>query len=350
MYRGRLYRVGALPGTGRGARASRPASRAGPDSDCRRVPERGRARGVIGRNGLGTFARSRRSTHRPQSDRRELPGCLYSPGTGSLVSPGQPLGVEAAGVVLDVGPEVAGFKPGDHVAYAMLPPGSYATHRNVPASQLVRIPAHVDDETAAAVLLKGLTAEYLLNRLHPLRPRDRTGARGRRRTGRHRGAMGAGARRRRHRYRLLGRQSPGGAPAWLPGSGGDLRLQFSSAVLSATGGRGVDLIVDGLGDRESGATLHRSPYLATGSASASKRAVVSDLTGCADREERDILPAGALSLHRGLQRLAEMAGRLSSAVPEKCVRQSVPAIGWLLPPMRTGHSIARHTRFADPIP
>jgi NADPH2:quinone reductase len=76
--------------------------------------------------------------------------------------------VEAAGVVIDVGADVTQVMRGDRVAYAMLPTGSYATHRNVPAAQLVRIPEAVDDETAAAVLLKGLTAEYLLHRLHPL--------------------------------------------------------------------------------------------------------------------------------------------------------------------------------------
>lgn len=72
-------------------------------------------------------------------------------------------GQEGAGVVDAVGPEVTDVAPGDRVAYASLQ-GSYAEVRLVPAARLVKLPAAIDDRTAAAMMLKGLTAEYLLLR------------------------------------------------------------------------------------------------------------------------------------------------------------------------------------------
>ncbi|MBO9514250.1 MAG: SRPBCC family protein [Variovorax sp.] len=83
------------------------------------------------------------------------------------VSPGSPgvLGMEAAGSVLDVGPGVTGLLPGDRVAYLGPAPGAYCGVRCVPADWVVRLPAAVEDETAAALLLKGLTADYLLRDL-----------------------------------------------------------------------------------------------------------------------------------------------------------------------------------------
>ena len=62
-------------------------------------------------------------------------------------------GAEAAGEVQDLGPGVEGFQPGDRVAYTM-PLGAYRTRRTVPADRLVRLPAAVDFETAASVMLK----------------------------------------------------------------------------------------------------------------------------------------------------------------------------------------------------
>lgn len=76
-----------------------------------------------------------------------------------------PLGLEAAGHVLAVGPDVTGFEIGDRVAYGPVL-GAYATHRTVPAARLVKIPDGVSDEIAAAAIMKGTTAEYLLNRTH----------------------------------------------------------------------------------------------------------------------------------------------------------------------------------------
>ena len=75
------------------------------------------------------------------------------------------LGMEAAGGVLDLGPEVTGFLPGDRVAYLGPMPGAYCGVRSVPADWVVRLPPEIEDETAAALLLKGITADYLLRDL-----------------------------------------------------------------------------------------------------------------------------------------------------------------------------------------
>lgn len=72
------------------------------------------------------------------------------------------LGTEAAGVVEAVGEGVDALKAGDRVAYAGGPPGSYATVRTLPADLLVPLPDAIDDRTAAAAMLKGMTAAYLI--------------------------------------------------------------------------------------------------------------------------------------------------------------------------------------------
>ena len=82
------------------------------------------------------------------------------------------LGTEAAGVVESVGPGVTRLAPGDRVAWLGLPPGAYAEARNYPAERLVTLPEGIDEQTAAASLLKGLTAWYLLHRSYPVKPGD----------------------------------------------------------------------------------------------------------------------------------------------------------------------------------
>ncbi|MEX2648519.1 MAG: quinone oxidoreductase [Alphaproteobacteria bacterium] len=74
------------------------------------------------------------------------------------------IGLEAAGVIEALGPDVHDLKIGQRVAYAGGPVGAYATERLIPADQLVAVPDGVDDRTAAAMMLKGMTAEYLLRR------------------------------------------------------------------------------------------------------------------------------------------------------------------------------------------
>ncbi|HTX05256.1 MAG TPA: quinone oxidoreductase [Steroidobacteraceae bacterium] len=76
------------------------------------------------------------------------------------------LGREAAGVITALGRRVRGFKVGDRVAYVNSRPGAYCEVRNVPADRLVKVPRGISDEQAAALMLKGLTAHYLLRRTY----------------------------------------------------------------------------------------------------------------------------------------------------------------------------------------
>jgi NADPH2:quinone reductase len=82
------------------------------------------------------------------------------------------LGREAAGVVTAVGRKVKDFRAGDRVAYVHTVPGSYCELRNLPASRLVKLPRGVSDQQAAALMLKGLTAEYLLRRTYRVQSGD----------------------------------------------------------------------------------------------------------------------------------------------------------------------------------
>lgn len=75
-----------------------------------------------------------------------------------------PIGMEAAGVIEELGKDVTEFKVGDRVAYAASPLGSYSEVRVFPTDNLVKIPDDITDETAAAIMLKGMTAEYLIRR------------------------------------------------------------------------------------------------------------------------------------------------------------------------------------------
>ena len=79
-------------------------------------------------------------------------------------------GMEAAGTVLDLGEGVSGLMPGDRVAYLGPVPGAYCSVRSVPAGWVLRLPAAVDDDVAAASLLKGITADYLLRDVGRVRP------------------------------------------------------------------------------------------------------------------------------------------------------------------------------------
>jgi NADPH2:quinone reductase len=79
------------------------------------------------------------------------------------------VGTEAAGVVEKVGAGVTEVKPGERVVYASGAPGAYADLRNVPADRLIAIPEGVSEDEAAAILMKGMTAEYLLTRCYPLK-------------------------------------------------------------------------------------------------------------------------------------------------------------------------------------
>jgi NADPH:quinone reductase len=80
------------------------------------------------------------------------------------------IGLEGAGVVEGVGPGVTWVKVGDRVAYAGGPPGAYAEVRLIPADRLVKVPEGISDRTAAAMMLKGLTTQYLIRSTYRVQP------------------------------------------------------------------------------------------------------------------------------------------------------------------------------------
>jgi NADPH2:quinone reductase len=168
-----------------------------------------------------------------------------------MIAPPAPLGMEAAGVVLES--EAPGFRPGDRVAYACTPPGAYATVRTLPASDLVLLPDDVSDEAAAALLLKGMTAEYLLHRTHRVRPGDAILV--------HAAAGGVGLVlcqwARALGARVLGTVSSEAKAAVARAHGCEHPIvtrtyTFADRVAQLTGGRGADVIYDGLGREAAG--------------------------------------------------------------------------------------------------
>jgi NADPH2:quinone reductase len=82
------------------------------------------------------------------------------------------LGGEGAGVVEEVGSGVTHLKPGDRVAYGAAPIGSYAEARLIPADRLLKLPDSIDDKTAAAMMLKGLTVQYLIRQTYRVKSGD----------------------------------------------------------------------------------------------------------------------------------------------------------------------------------
>jgi len=82
------------------------------------------------------------------------------------------LGMEAAGVVGAIGSDVSGIAVGDRVAYATGPIGAYSTDRVISADRLVKVPDGIDDQTAATMMLQGMTAQYLLRRTYQVEAGD----------------------------------------------------------------------------------------------------------------------------------------------------------------------------------
>jgi NADPH2:quinone reductase len=164
--------------------------------------------------------------------------------------PGQPpitLGVEGAGVVDAVGPDVTEVKPGKRVAYAMQQ-GSYAEYVVAPAWKLVAIPDGLDTQRAAAVLLQGMTAHYLTHSTYPLQPGDTALV--------HAAAGGTGllvvqlAKRR--GARVIGTVSTEEKARLAREFGADEVILYTQADFEAetkrlTGGRGVDVVYDSVG-------------------------------------------------------------------------------------------------------
>jgi NADPH:quinone reductase len=82
------------------------------------------------------------------------------------------IGLESAGVIDAIGPEVADFTIGDRVAYAGMPEGSYAEFRVVPAARLIALPDGIDERTAASMMIRGMTARSLLFEAYKVKPGD----------------------------------------------------------------------------------------------------------------------------------------------------------------------------------
>ena len=177
-------------------------------------------------------------------------------GLAPLAAPGGALGVEGVGVVVDVGDGVTHVMPGDRVAYLGLPPGSYSDIRTLSAAQVVPLPTHVSDETAAAAFLKGLTAEYLLHRVHTLKAGEVVLV--------HAAAGGLGV------IVSSWARSLGATVIGAVSSEDKARLArdhgchhvivtrdylFADAVMQASNGHGADLIIDGVGQQAMGENL-----------------------------------------------------------------------------------------------
>jgi NADPH:quinone reductase len=80
------------------------------------------------------------------------------------------IGLESAGVIAALGPDVEGFKVGDRVVYAGMPEGACAEERIVPAARLIPLPDHISERTAAAMMIRGMTARALLKDAYAVNP------------------------------------------------------------------------------------------------------------------------------------------------------------------------------------
>jgi NADPH:quinone reductase-like Zn-dependent oxidoreductase len=165
-----------------------------------------------------------------------------------MIEPPAAIGMEAAGVVLDVGDGVGHLLPGDRVAYACPPPGAYATVRTMNADAVVVLPDQVSDETAAALMLKGMSAEYLLHRTHRVRAGEWVLV--------HAAAGGVGLYlcqwARALGSRVIGTVSSEEKARLARDNGCEFPIvtrdyRFADAVQKASGGRGADVVYDGLG-------------------------------------------------------------------------------------------------------
>ena len=169
--------------------------------------------------------------------------------TGRQKGPALPfvVGSEAAGVVEAVGDGVTDIRSGSRVAYAMIL-GTYAEYAVVPAARLVPLPAHIDEQTAAAAMLQGMTAHYLTGSTVPLGPGSTVLV--------HAAAGGVGAlivqAARIRGARVLATAGTDAKAAIARAAGADevivyTRTDFQPEVQRLTDGRGVDVVYDAIG-------------------------------------------------------------------------------------------------------
>ncbi|MEV6226285.1 quinone oxidoreductase [Saccharopolyspora shandongensis] len=164
-------------------------------------------------------------------------------------------GSEGAGKVVAIGPDVTGFGVGDRVTWAMAP-GSYAERALVPADKAVRVPDGVDDRTAAAALLQGLTAHYLITSTYPVRTGEIALV--------HAAAGGMGLLLtqliKSRGANVIGTVSTAEKEELAREAGADEIIRYTEAdvaeeVADLTDGRGVDVVYDGVGKTTFDASL-----------------------------------------------------------------------------------------------
>jgi NADPH2:quinone reductase len=165
----------------------------------------------------------------------------------TLALPGIP-GIEAAGVIEEIGPRVSGFAVGDRIAYVTGQYGAYASERLMPAAWALRLPAGLGEATAATVLLKGLTTEMLTREVHPIEAGDVVLV--------HAAAGGVGRllcrRARQLGATVIGTAGSAAKAAIARASGCAHTIlyrqeDFVARVKEITGGRGVDVAYDSVG-------------------------------------------------------------------------------------------------------
>jgi NADPH:quinone reductase-like Zn-dependent oxidoreductase len=193
-------------------------------------------------------------------------------GSLELVPPGGVVGMEAAGVVESTGPGVEGVREGDWVAYACGPPGAYASIRTMRTDLLVRLPDSMSDEMAAALLLKGVTAAFLLHDVAQVRAGETILV--------HAAAGGVG--------KILSRWAKALGATVVGATSSEMKAReaksvgcdyvavtdredFVTAVLDFTSGRGADVVFDAVGKdtfaRSVGCLASRGRLISFGQAS-----------------------------------------------------------------------------------
>jgi NADPH:quinone reductase-like Zn-dependent oxidoreductase len=238
-----------------------------------------------------------------------------------MIEPPAPLGMEGAGVVLES--NAPGFRAGDRVAYAAPQPGSYCTVRTMPADSLVLLPEWLDFETAAAVMLKGMTAEYLLHRTFRVRPGDTVLV--------HAAAGGVGLFlcqwAKALGAKVIGTVSTEEKAALARQNGCDhpivsRKYSFSREVKNLTGNRGADVIYDGLGKEAAAENLEalalRGHWVSYGQASGAHDSFP-DLTAKSGTLSRPVL------FHYTAERamLNEIAGNVFRALQDGTIRAEI---------------------------
>lgn len=233
-----------------------------------------------------------------------------------MIEPPAPLGMEAAGVV--VSSRSSRFSAGDRVAYASASPGAYVTMRVMDDKDLVLLPGYVSDEQAAALMLKGMTAEYLLHRTHRVKPGDTVLV--------HAAAGGVGLFlcqwAKALGARVVGTVSSPEKADSAAASGCDSPIvtrdyRFAQEVRRRTNGRGADVIYDGLGKAAAAenfaALAPRGHWVQYGQAS-----------GAHDRVfplgEKSATLSSPVLFHYSAEHLPEMAGRVFAALRDGILR------------------------------